>query len=104
MNILKKIVSFVGSFGSSPNKVAQAAHFLAGYSVLLTTSIIWHAVWPGILIIVAWSTVKEAYIDTLNPPYGESAPYFWDGFEDQAFYLLGSGLGMLTAWLLSRLS
>lgn len=89
MSLLAKIEAWVGTFGSDPQKVADAAHFHAGFAAGSTLGI------TGALIIdLPWGVTKEAYID---PKY-EAAPFFWNGAIDLAFYVAGSIAGVVYHW------
>ncbi len=89
MSLLAKIVAYIGTFGSDPEKVAQAAHFEAGFisgAVLGLTG--------ALIVCIPWGVTKEAYID---PKY-EKAPFFWNGAIDLAFYVAGAAAGMVYHW------
>lgn len=90
LSILSKIRNYVGSFGSDPDKVAQAAHTLAG----ALASVILGAV-GAIVVVGPWGVYKEAVIDPAKPPRGENAPFFWNGAKDLLFYVLGACAGLL---------
>lgn len=89
MSLLAKIEAWVGTFGSSLDKVADVAHFEAGFISGATLGL------TGALIVcVPWGVTKEAYID----PKWEDAPFFWNGAIDLAFYVGGAMAGVLYHW------
>lgn len=86
MNTLKRIIAWIGTFGSSLERVACVAHALAGFVSVAVFGWI-----GGVIILGPWGITKEAYLD---PKY-ESAPFFWDGFWDLVSYAVGVALGLL---------
>lgn len=89
MSVFAKVEAWVGTFGSSLAKVADVAHFEAGFiagAVLGLTG--------ALIICLPWGVTKEAYID---PKY-EAAPFFWNGALDLAFYVAGAIAGTLYHW------
>lgn len=88
-------IAWIGTFGSSLDKVAQAGHALAGYAIVLTFGLLpfpHAALWGAFIILVVWGLTKEFLIDI----YYEHATVE-DGLNDWLHYLYGVGVGLLVA-------
>lgn len=102
MSFLKKIlawfqaaIAWIGTFGSSLDKVAQAGHIVAGYAIVLTFGLLpfpHSALWGAFVILGVWGLLKEFYVDIQY----EHASYE-DGLNDWLHYLYGAGVGLLVA-------
>ncbi len=86
---MKSIIAWIGTFGSDPEKVAQAAHFEAGFISGAVLGLV-----GALIVCVGWGIPKEAVID---PKY-EGAPFFWNGALDLAFYVVGAVAGTVYHW------
>lgn len=89
---MNKLIKFIGTFGSDDNKVAQMAHFLAGFLVPLMAffyipSVDRVEIYAGLAFMVLWAAPKEFYLDIKY----EGASYN-DSAVDFAFYGLGVAL------------
>jgi hypothetical protein len=99
---MKKIIAWfqaalawIGTFGGSLDKVAQAGHVLAGYAVVLTFALLpfpHAALWGAFAILGVWGLPKEFVIDI----YFEHASYA-DGLNDWLHYVYGAGAALLVA-------
>ncbi len=93
MNLLKRFIQWIGTFGSSLSRVAYVAHAEAAFIATITCG------WIGAVVILGpWGITKEAVID---PKY-ESAPFWWDGFWDLVSYAVGAAAGLAYKYLLTH--
>jgi hypothetical protein len=102
MSFLKKLftwfqaaIAWIGTFGSSLDKVAQAGHVLAGYAIVLTFGLLpfpHAALWGAFAVLGVWGLPKEFYVDVVY----EHASYE-DGLNDWLHYLYGAGAALLVA-------
>lgn len=88
-------LAWIGTFGSSLDKVAQAGHALAGYAVTLTFSLLpfpHSPLWGAFGILAVWGVPKEFYVDVVY----EHASYE-DGLNDWLHYAYGAAAALVVA-------
>ncbi len=93
--------SIVGSYwmGFWPpvDGTVQFGHAFGGYAIVLTP-LLWGGNWKhlltGIMVMLAFTTVKEYVFD----PLVEKAAVR-NGWTDQLHYLIGSGIALIPAWI-----
>ena len=101
MNTLRRwfsaLDSFIASFGTSLENLAQVGHTAVSYGLVFTAFVIGakHGLpWVGCIVaalLAGFAFWKEYARDPLPP---ENAPWKWNGVRDFSFYLLGITLAV----------
>jgi hypothetical protein len=77
------------------NELAQAAHALAGYGLILTAARIGHvAIIVVCLLLVVYAAIKEFWFD-MRYERPEVSGGFKGGVEDFSFYMIGMVVGLI---------
>lgn len=94
----------MNSWMTSANYLAQMAHFLAGFAILMTASFVAvvlghpHAPHVAAALLVVYGLLKEYVYDMR---FELPRQTWWDSTEDLLFYLLGGGAGWGSAWVVA---
>jgi hypothetical protein len=96
--VWQKLDSFIASFGTSLEKLAQVGHTAVPYGLVFTAFVVGgkHGLfWLGWIVaaaIAAFASWKEYFRDPLPP---ENAPWRWNGVRDLSFYMLGIAVAVI---------
>lgn len=78
--------------------ISDNAHFLAGLAAVLACNLLFGHPWIAAIILMAWATVKEVWLD----PVEEDKEVAGSGLRDWLGYAAGVAFGYLLIWISVR--